>query len=89
MYRPFLLVGRRLSSMSTNADVRKVLVTTHHQYDAADALAPSTVARSPQEQFQIWFTDAVDGGLVQEPEAVSLSTATATGIPSARMVLFK
>jgi pyridoxamine-phosphate oxidase len=68
----------------------KVLVTTTHgQYDAADTLTPFTVAPSPLEQFRIWFADAVNGGLVQEPESVSVSTATPNGIPSARMVLFK
>lgn len=64
-------------------------VTRHNQYDSHDELAPSKVAPSPLDQFRRWFKEAVEGGVVQEPEAISLSTATITGIPSARMVLFK
>jgi len=82
---------KRLSSMhtSTIAAGSKVLVTTHNRYDAPDTLTPSTVASSPLEQFRIWFAEAVKRGVVQEPESVSVSTATPNGIPSARMVLFK
>jgi pyridoxamine-phosphate oxidase len=93
MIRPSCLkIGRRLSSMHTSTDTAagpKVLVGTHKQYDAAETLSPSAVARSPLEQFRIWWTDVVNGGIVQQPEAMCLSTATPTGIPSARMVLFR
>lgn len=62
-------------------------VTSREQYDAPDALSPATVAPSPLDQFRAWFAAAQ--GTVREPEAMSLSTATAGGVPSARMVLFK
>lgn len=62
-------------------------VTSREQYDAPDALSPATVAPSPLDQFRAWFTAAQ--GTVREPEAMSLSTATAGGVPSARLVLFK
>lgn len=65
----------------------KLQVTTHAQYDAPDSLTPSTVSPSPLDQFRTWFTEAQSR--VAEPEAMSLSTATATGIPSARFVLLK
>ncbi|KAF8237176.1 pyridoxamine 5'-phosphate oxidase [Tricholoma matsutake] len=64
-------------------------ITTHRQYASKDSLSSHTVAPSPLDQFRTWFTEAVEGGIVQEPEAMSLSTATPDGIPSARMVLFK
>jgi len=66
----------------------KILVNEHKQYDSPDILSPSTVSPSPLDQFRIWFSEAVDRNVV-EPEIMSLSTATPTGIPSARMVLFK
>lgn len=62
-------------------------VTSHNQYDAHETLSPSTVSPSPLDQFRTWFTAAQ--GVVNEPEAMSLSTATASGIPSSRFVLFK
>jgi len=64
-------------------------VLPHTQYSTPDDLSPTTVEISPLEQFRIWFADAVKGGKVHEPEAMSLSTATPTGVPSARIVLFK
>jgi pyridoxamine-phosphate oxidase len=64
-------------------------VLPHHQYITKDHISPLTVAPSPLDQFRTWFKEAVDGGVVQEPEAMSLSTATPSGIPSARIVLFK
>jgi pyridoxamine 5'-phosphate oxidase len=41
------------------------------------------------EQFRRWFADAVDSGLLVEPNAMVLATATADGRPSARTVLMK
>ncbi|KAF5382646.1 hypothetical protein D9615_002797 [Tricholomella constricta] len=73
--------------LEIHPDQLKVL--PHHQYVTAEGLSPSNVAPSPIDQFRIWFKQAVEGGVVQEPEAMSLSTATPAGIPSARMVLFK
>jgi len=67
----------------------KLKVLPHHQYITPDHLSPLAVAPSPIDQFRTWFKEAVEGGIVQEPEAMSLSTATPTGIPSARIVLFK
>ncbi|KAJ7147114.1 pyridoxamine 5'-phosphate oxidase [Mycena crocata] len=67
----------------------KIQVLPHNQYHTADALSPASVSPSPLQQFRAWFEDAVNGGKVHEPEAMSLSTATPEGIPSARIVLFK
>ena len=66
-----------------------IQVLPHHQYVTAEHLTPSTVSKNPLDQFRLWFKQAVEGGKVEEPEAMSLSTATPTGIPSARIVLLK
>lgn len=67
----------------------KLQVLPHNQYVTVEHLTPSTVSPSPLDQFRLWFKQAVDDGKVEEPEAMSLSTATPTGIPSARIVLLK
>jgi len=67
----------------------KLQLLQHNQYVTAEHLTPSTVSPNPLDQFRLWFKQAVEGGKVEEPEAMSLSTATPTGIPSARMVLLR
>jgi pyridoxamine 5'-phosphate oxidase len=42
----------------------------------------------PLRQFELWFKDAGAAG-VRMPEAAALATASADGVPSARMVLVK
>ncbi|KAF7365054.1 Pyridoxamine 5-phosphate oxidase [Mycena venus] len=64
-------------------------VLPHNQYVTSDALSPDTVLPSPLDQFHEWFAQAVQGKKVHEPEAMSLSTCTPSGLPSARIVLFK
>ncbi|KAG8214555.1 hypothetical protein J3R82DRAFT_9616 [Butyriboletus roseoflavus] len=63
-------------------------VRSHLQYNAPEHISPQNVHPSPLEQFHIWFNEARNAG-VREPESMSLSTATPSGIPSSRMVLFK
>ena len=46
------------------------------------------LAASPEEQFTLWFQQAVDAGY-PEPNAMSLATVSAAGIPSLRTVLLK
>jgi pyridoxamine-phosphate oxidase len=67
----------------------KLQVTDHRQYNTTDSLSPSSVSPCPLDQFRIWFSETLESGVVEEPEAMSLSTATASGIPSVRIVLFK
>ena len=52
------------------------------------ALDEATVAASPFGQFATWYDEAVAAGL-PEPEAMTLSTATPDGRPSARVVLLR
>ena len=57
------------------------------EYEQA-ALDEATVARDPIAQFAAWYDAAVAAG-VPEPEAMTLSTATPEGRPSARIVLLR
>ncbi len=52
------------------------------------SLDEATVERDPIRQFAIWYDAAVAAG-VPEPEAMTLSTATPEGRPSARIVLLR
>jgi len=52
------------------------------------ALDLPTLHADPIEQFRDWFAQAIEAE-VPEPNAMTLATATANGIPSARMVLLK
>jgi len=52
------------------------------------ALNEQGINRDPFQQFTIWYDEAVAAGL-PEPEAMTLSTATLEGQPSARIVLLR
>ena len=73
------------NNIQASSDTLKVL--PHTQYHTEGSLSPSNVSPDPIDQFRIWFTEASEK--VSEPEAMTVSTATASGIPSARTVLFK
>jgi pyridoxamine 5'-phosphate oxidase len=62
-------------------------VTPQH-HAPRDELTESEVSPDPFEQFDAWYTEAVDAGLAQ-PDAMALATATPDGAPSVRMVLLK
>ena len=53
-----------------------------------ETLDEKVVASNPITQFQRWFDDAVNAGIVM-PEAMTLATSTTEGKPSARLVLLK
>src|SRR5262245_27454283 len=53
-----------------------------------DDLRESDADPDPVRQFQRWFDAAVAAGL-PEPNAMTLATCTADGVPSARIVLLK
>lgn len=83
------LVRNLLRPMTDNiqASTNTLKVLPHTQYHTEGSLSPLNVAPNPLEQFRIWFTEA--STKVSEPEIMTVSTATASGIPSARTVLFK
>ena len=66
-----------------------VQVVSHPQYEAKDALSPSTVPSDPLTLFRAWFTEAEANPALVDPEAMALSTADARGRPSTRFVLLK
>ena len=64
-----------------------ILVIAHQQYHSPDNISPSTVPANPLDLFHDWFTSVQ--GTVHEPEAMALSTVSADGFPSTRIVLLK
>lgn len=52
------------------------------------ALTESDVKDHPLEQFDIWWSEAIQSQ-IDEVNAMTLATATAEGVPSARIVLLK
>ncbi|KAK7048505.1 hypothetical protein R3P38DRAFT_2869797, partial [Favolaschia claudopus] len=63
-------------------------ILSHPQYSTPDSLSPSTVSPNPLTQFDTWFAHAL-AHPVSSPEAMTLSTSTPNGHPSARIVLLK
>lgn len=51
-------------------------------------LSEKTVSDSPFLQFNTWLTDALEAH-IEEPNAMTLATASSDGLPSARIVLLK
>ncbi|KAI8969634.1 pyridoxamine 5'-phosphate oxidase [Trametes punicea] len=78
-----------MSPAIAQPDPDKILILAHEQYDTPEVLSPSTVNPDPLAQFRAWFTSAAVQGSVHEPEAMTLCTASPSGIPSARVVLLK
>ena len=54
-----------------------------------DQLDEADLAASPIQQFKAWFEEAEACEHILEPNAMTLATASAEGIPSARIVLLK
>ncbi len=52
------------------------------------ALSEKDVLDDPIAQFSIWWTEAINSK-IEEVNAMTLATATTTGMPSARIVLLK
>lgn len=55
---------------------------------ATQSLLEQDVAPDPMAQFDLWWQQALDSNLA-EPNAMTLATASADGLPSARIVLLK
>ncbi len=58
------------------------------EYHSHAELTESSVAKNPFEQFDKWFSEAIDAK-IDLPDAMTLATATTDGIPSARMVVLR
>lgn len=55
----------------------------------SEAFTEDTLAADPMQQFAHWFRQIAAGGMVYEPNAMVVSTATPDGRPSSRTVLLK
>jgi pyridoxamine 5'-phosphate oxidase/NAD(P)H-hydrate epimerase len=55
---------------------------------SASTLSENSTKGDPIKQFEQWFNEALEAKL-HEPNAMTLSTATINGKPSARIVLLK
>ncbi|MFY8004609.1 MAG: pyridoxamine 5'-phosphate oxidase [Chitinophagaceae bacterium] len=62
------------------ADIRKDYIM--------QSLSEADTAEYPIDQFTRWWNEAVDSNIL-EPNAMTLSTASTTGLPAARIVLLK
>jgi pyridoxamine 5'-phosphate oxidase len=56
---------------------------------ARGTLEEAALAGDWVTQFTLWFADAVSSGLVVEPNAMVVATATPDGVPSVRTVLLR
>jgi pyridoxamine 5'-phosphate oxidase len=61
--------------------------TTRREY-GAHALSRAVLAPDPHDQFEAWFNEASDSGVL-DVTAMALATATPEGAPSVRVVLLK
>lgn len=64
------------------------LASLRREY-ARGSLSENTAAGDPITQFAAWFADAKATDHLDEPNAMTLATADASGRPSARVVLLK
>ncbi len=64
-----------------------ILQSLRRDYTAGK-LDETTAHDNPFEQFRIWFLEVLSQGFI-EPNAMVLSTASKSGIPSSRVVLLK
>src|SRR5258705_11859879 len=86
---PHIALLFKMDAIFSQPSRDKFQVLPHTEYITLEHLTPTNVAQNPLDQFRSWFKEVVEGGVVEEPEAMSLSTATLSGIPSARIVLLK
>ncbi|MEM1444449.1 MAG: pyridoxamine 5'-phosphate oxidase [Planctomycetota bacterium] len=73
--------------MATPPNSSADLANLRQPYNVA-GLLEGDLLDSPFDQFQMWFTQAKAAG-IKEPNAMTLATASADGVPDARIVLLK
>ncbi|MFJ3588085.1 pyridoxamine 5'-phosphate oxidase [Streptomyces sp. NPDC090231] len=55
----------------------------------SESFSGDDLAADPMQQFARWFRQIAAGGMLHEPNAMVVSTATPDGVPSSRTVLLK
>jgi pyridoxamine 5'-phosphate oxidase len=68
-------------------DLRLYINTLRHDF-SKQTLDESDVNKSPFLQFEKWFKEAVDAH-VNEPNAMTVATASTSGMPAARILLLR
>ena len=65
---------------------RKIILSELRENYTKGGLAEEDASRDPFLQFENWLSQAIDAEVI-EPNAMTLSTASAEGEPSSRTVL--
>ena len=69
--------------------MEKAKIADLRQEYSQRTLDPTKASADPIEQFEFWFSEALENSDIAEPNAMTLATATKSGYPSARTVLLK
>ncbi|SGY93728.1 BQ5605_C037g11606 [Microbotryum silenes-dioicae] len=77
------------SSMSSPTPQAQIKIDNHETYLSQGIPSASSLSPDPIAQFREWFSSALADKDVIEPEAMTVSTVSAEGIPSTRVVLLK
>lgn len=83
----FIFVQDKSKEVKEEMDEKINLADMRTNY-MSEPFDESHVLKSPMAQFKIWFDEAVLSG-IEEPNAMTLATASGEGIPNARIVLLK
>lgn len=76
------------SSRASASDCTTDPAVMREQYRSVD-FTEKDLAGDPMDQFARWFSEVARGGVLHEPNAMVVSTATPDGRPSSRTVLLK
>lgn len=80
---PVILCGEKINFGAMREDLASL-----RKHYSLPSLLESNVARDPIEQFTKWWDEAL-AAVIEEPNAMTLATASSDGFPSARTVLLK
>lgn len=78
----------RVSTADSSSDSTTDPAAMREQY-RSESFAEDSLAADPMQQFARWFRQIAAGGMLHEPNAMVVSTATPEGVPSSRTVLLK
>ena len=77
-----------ISITSVDGFVNTMHINDRHMQFIKDGLSRHDLNADPMKQFELWYQQAESSGL-RHPNAMSLATADANGMPSVRTVLLK
>ncbi len=88
MAKKLLPADYALASAPTRCYTHGMDLSDFREEYLKDTLSRKNMAATPQEQFDLWFKQALESGIA-EPNAMSVVTSTPAGRPSQRTVLLK